>query len=165
MRRPSSSSNSSSATQTRRRPCDISAAQTNSPPELISIILCHFRKDGSAFVRIVGGVLLHDPFQHLLLRLDVLPDSASESRVSDLVSAVSERREEASRQLVLALGAGLQEFEAPLDSEVDSLVVAKFEMQVAHLLCCAPVAAEERSVFEEEERACHGASGSVARED
>src|SRR5829696_3610669 len=131
MRRPSSSSNSSSATQTRRRPCDISAAQTNSPPVLISLILCHCRKGGSAFVRIVGGVLLHDPFEHLLFRLDVLPDRASEGRVSNFVSAVGERREEASRQLVLALSAGLQECEAPLDGEVDSLVVAKFEMQVA----------------------------------
>src|SRR5215207_1850106 len=162
MRRPSSSSNSSSATQTRRRPCDISAAQTNSPPALISLILCHCRKGGSAFVRIVGGVLLHDPFEHLLLRLDVLPYSRPEGRVSDFMSAVSEGREEASRELVLALGAGLQQFEASLDGEVDSLVVAKFEVQVAHLLCCAPVAAEERSVFEEEECACDGATRSVA---
>ena len=61
------------------------------------------------------------------------------------------------RQLVLALGAGLQEFEAPPDGEVDSLVVAQFEMQVAPMRS-APVAAEERAVLEEEERLRRGGS-------
>src|SRR5215208_7455335 len=103
----------------------------------------------------MGGVLRHNTCEHLLLRLDVLPDSTSEGLVAYLVGAVSESRKETACQLVLALCACLQECEAPLDGEVDSLVVAKFEMQVAQLLCCAPVAAEERTVFEEEERACH----------
>src|SRR5215211_2065905 len=113
----------------------------------------------------MGGVLRHDTCEHLLLRLDILPDSTSEGRVAYLVGAVSESRKETACQLVLALCAGLQECEALLDSEVDSLVVAKFEMQVTHLLYCAPVAPEERAVLEKEECAGHGEAGSIAGED
>ena len=72
----------------------------------------------------MGGVLLNYPLEHLFLRRYVPSDGTFEGRVSYLVSAVGEGREEAARQLVLSLGAGLQEFETPGDGEVDSLVVA-----------------------------------------
>src|SRR5215204_78980 len=66
---------------------------------------------------------------------------------------------------MLALRACLEELEASLDGEVDGLIVAQFEVQVAPPLYGSPVAAEERAVLEEEERPGRGVAGFIARED
>src|SRR5919112_6781588 len=66
---------------------------------------------------------------------------------------------------MLALRACLEELETSLDSEVDGLVVAQFEVPVAPPLYGSPVAPEEGAVLEEEERPGRGVAGSIACED
>ena len=77
-------------------------------------------------VQFVGG--------HRALLGYVLLDRAPESRMADLVRAVGDRRQESSRQLVLALRPGLEQREAALDGELYPLVVAELEVQVSYLL-------------------------------
>src|SRR6185295_17511487 len=52
--------------------------------------------------------------------------------------------QEAARVLVLALGATLEERDAPLDAELDRLVVARLEVQARDVLDRAPIAAVQR---------------------
>ena len=116
----------------------------------------------SALVWVVVGVRLHGVVEHILLLLDVTLDSALERRVADLVGAVRQGGEEAAGELVLALRAGLEESEATLDGELYRLVVAELEVQVAPLFGGAPVAAVERPVLEEVERASDRAARRLA---
>src|SRR5687768_10001632 len=67
---------------------------------------------GSMLVRIVLFVRSQGSGEYLLLRLDVVVDRAPELRVPDLVRAVGKSGQETARELVLALRAGLEEFEA-----------------------------------------------------
>jgi hypothetical protein len=76
----------------------------------------------------VLSVIRHILGEQLLLHCDVVFDRAPELRVVDRVRAVGQRREEAARQLVLTLGAGLEEREATFDRELDRLVVAELEV-------------------------------------
>ena len=71
----------------------------------------------------------------------------------DQVAGVREHRLEAARELVLALGAGVEAREALADAEVDALVVAGLEMQLRVVLGAAPVAAVERVGADDVERA------------
>ena len=62
----------------------------------------------SVLVRVVVSVRRHILGEQLLLLRDVVLDRGFEQRVADLVRAVGQGRKEPSRQLVLALGAGLE---------------------------------------------------------
>src|SRR5215211_1444283 len=110
-------------------------------------------KAASTLVRVVQGVLRHVPGEQLLLLRDVPSDGVPEGRVSYLVRAVGEGGEEAPRELVLALRAGLEELEAPLDGELDPLVVAELEVQISPRFDGAPVAPVERASLEEKQSA------------
>ena len=58
----------------------------------------------------------------------------------------------AARQLVLALRAGLDRFEAMRDRPLDRLVIAQLEMEEGHLPVAAPVTAIERVLADQVER-------------
>src|SRR5215217_2539725 len=107
----------------------------------------------SAPVRVVAGVLGQCAGEQLPLPGDIPLDRVSEPRVPDLVRAVGEGGEEAARQLVLSLRAGLEELEAALYRELYPLVVAELEVQISSLFGGAPVAAVEGLALEEEQRA------------
>src|SRR6266550_3972669 len=70
-------------------------------------------------------------------------------------SSCGERRLETATHLVLALGAGLEARDAPLDAELDPLVIAGLEMQAVVVRVRSPVAAEERLLAPEEDRRGH----------
>src|ERR671932_2834179 len=66
---------------------------------------------------------------------------------------------------MLALCSGLEELKTPFDCELDCMVVAELEVQVAPLLGGAPVAAVERLALVEVERARDRLARAVASED
>ena len=70
------------------------------------------------------------------LGLEVLGDGAGEAGVGDPVQRVGGDRQVAARQLVLALGAGLDAGEAVRDGPVDRLV-AELEVQAGGVLDAA----------------------------
>src|SRR5205085_10208445 len=57
--------------------------------------------------------------------------------------------------LPISLGAGLEAPDAPLDAELDPLVIAGLEMQAVVVRVRSPVAAEERLLAPEEDRRGH----------
>src|SRR4029077_13197309 len=56
-------------------------------------------------------------------------DRAPQRRIVDVVRRIGGDRQIAARDLVLALGAGLDAGELPLDGVLDRLVIAQLEMQ------------------------------------
>src|SRR5215210_2280517 len=116
-----------------------------------------------ALVRVATGVRGHRLGEQLLLLRDVALDRKPELLVVYRVRAVRQGWEEATRELVFALRAGLEELEAPLDRELDRLIVAKLEVQVALSKGGTPVAAVERPTLVEVERARHRSARAVAR--
>src|SRR5215210_294834 len=105
--------------------------------------------------RVVAHVFVQLVGDHRALISDVLLDGAPEGRMSDVVRAVHDGRQEAARQFVLALSPCLEERHPALDGELYTLVVAKLEVKVTHVLDGAPVATEERIPLVEEKRPCH----------
>src|SRR5690349_4189484 len=82
-----------------------------------------------------------------------LAQRIAEAFVRDPVPAAHERRQEAARELVFALRAGLETGQAFAQAVLDALVVAGFEVQSRHGFGRAPVAAVERVAAAQAERA------------
>src|SRR4026207_1412646 len=100
-------------------------------------------------------MLLHLPhiFGHgdpLLVQIAV--DRAPEARIGNPVRRPGLRRLEAARHFVLALRAGFEALQALLDTVLDSLVIARLEMQAVKLGRGAPIASVERVAAAEEDR-------------
>src|ERR1043165_721906 len=87
-----------------------------------------------------------------MLLLQVAVDRAPEACIRDPVRRPGLRRLEAARHLVLALRARLEAPQTLLDTVLDSLVIARLEMQAVELRRCAPVAAVERVATAKEDR-------------
>src|SRR3954470_4406681 len=69
-------------------------------------------------------------FRHIAaFLLEIVAHRAAQRRIGDVVRRMGGLRQVAARQLVLALGAGLDHPEAARDRKVDGLVVADLEMQ------------------------------------
>src|SRR5215831_12684370 len=71
----------------------------------------------------------------------------------DVVRRIGGAREIPAQQFVSALSAGLDALQSLLDREIDRLVVTGLEMQKRHVGRASPVAAVERLIIEEVERA------------
>src|SRR5262245_17955826 len=71
-------------------------------------------------------------------------DRAPQCGIGDVMRGIGGRRHIAARDLVLALGAGLDPGELMLDGVLNRLIIAEFEMQERMVLDGAPVAAEQR---------------------
>src|SRR4029079_1117345 len=109
----------------------------------------------SARLLLEGNVLLHLPDVFVLCRmllLQVAVDRAPEARIRDPVRRPGLRRLEAARYLVLALRAGLEALQTLLDTVLDSLVIARLEMQAVKLRRGAPVTAVKRAAAAKENR-------------
>jgi hypothetical protein len=65
-----------------------------------------------------------------------------------LVGRIGDGRQESALKLMFPLRAGFEAFESPLDGEFDSLVIAKFKVQVFLLGEATPIAAEKRLIAE-----------------
>ena len=78
---------------------------------------------------------------------------AGESGVGKLMRRIGEGRPIATRQLVLALGAGLDPPQSARKRKIDRLIVADLEMQERPVLDRAPVAAVKRVIADEIDRA------------
>ena len=78
------------------------------------------------------------------LTLQVLADRSTKVGIGDVVRRPGDRGLEAAADLVLALRAGLETRDTPLDAELDPLVVAGLEVQAMKVGCRPPVAAIER---------------------
>src|SRR5487761_166798 len=89
------------------------------------------------------------------LTLQVIADSRAEGGVGDVVRRPGEGGLEAAAHLVLALGAGLEPLHAPLDAELDPLVIAGLEMQAVILGRGSPIASVERLPRPEEDGCGH----------
>src|SRR6185369_12685408 len=87
-----------------------------------------------------------------MLLLQVAVDRASETRIRDPVRRPGLRRLKTPRHFVLALRAGLEALQTLLDTVLDSLVIARLEMQAMKLRRGAPVAAIERVAAAKEDR-------------
>src|SRR5205085_766137 len=85
-------------------------------------------------------------------------DGAVEGRMRQPMEGARRLRQEAARMLVLALRAALEERDAPLDAELDRLVVARLEVQAGHMLDRAPVAPVEGVRTVEVQRGGHAAA-------
>ena len=83
----------------------------------------------------------------------VVGDCALEARVRELVRRIGHDGPVAARELVLPLRAGLDALQPSAQREVDRLIVADLEMEKRALLDRAPVAAVERVVADEVDRA------------
>src|SRR3954469_7523661 len=68
------------------------------------------------------------------LLLEIVAHRAAQRRIGDVVRRMGGLRQVAARQLVLALGAGLDHGEAARDRKVDGLVIADLEMQERMML-------------------------------
>src|SRR6185437_13661619 len=90
-------------------------------------------------------------------------DRSAETGIGDVVARVRARGQEAARELVHALRAGLEPMQPTPQAEVDALVIAKFEMQARRLFERAPVAAVQGVGAGQEQRARDDAAF-VARE-
>src|SRR6516165_8046332 len=86
------------------------------------------------------------------LALEILADGLPKAHLGDGVRRPGERGLEPARHLVLPLRARLESRDAPLDAELDSLVIARLEVQAVIVGCGTPVAAVERPGPEEEDR-------------
>ena len=90
----------------------------------------------------------------LALAVEIVGDRAAQkAAIGDPVRRIGRDRQVAARQLVLALGAGLDARQAVLDGVVDRLVVADLEVQAGVVLDGAPVAAVEAVAADEVQRA------------
>src|SRR5262245_66598596 len=78
------------------------------------------------------------------LALEEIVDRPPQRRIDDVVRRIGRRRHVAARNLVLALGAGLDAGELVLDGVLDGLVVAELEVQGRVVLDWPPFAAEQR---------------------
>src|SRR6202011_3026261 len=78
------------------------------------------------------------------LMLEIIGNRAAQAGIGDVVRRKSRLRKITARDLVLALGAGLDGFQAAPDRKVDRLVIADLEMQERVMFDSAPVAAEQR---------------------
>ena len=92
---------------------------------------------------------------------EIVGDRPGEPRVGELVRRIGEGRPIAARELVLALGAGLDPAQSAREREIDRLIVADLEMQERPVLDRAPVAAVERVVADEIDRAGDIAPGAA----
>src|SRR5271165_7277828 len=85
---------------------------------------------------------------------EIVGDRLAQTRVGELMRRIGERRAVAARELVLSLGAGLDPPQSAVEREVDRLIIADLEMKERPVLDRAPVAAVERVVADEIDRAC-----------
>ena len=74
----------------------------------------------------------------------IVGDRPAQPGIGDVMGRMGGHRQIAARELVLALGAGLDALELAVDGELDGLVIADLEMQERVVLDRAPVAAEQR---------------------
>jgi len=63
------------------------------------------------------------------LALEILADGGAELWIGDVMRRPGDRGLEAAAHLVLTLSAGLEALDAPLDAELDALVIAGLEVQ------------------------------------
>src|SRR3546814_6212603 len=88
--------------------------------------------------------LLRVPFDLGRLLRAPLPQGRGERRIGDPVAAAHRRRQEAARDLVHALGAGLERRQSFAQAVLDALVVSGLEVQSRQLPERAPVASVQR---------------------
>src|SRR5688572_12994203 len=79
-------------------------------------------------------------------------DRSVKVRVAKPMARPGRLRDEAACNLVLALRPGLEPFQAFADAVVDTLVIARLEVQAVEVGAAAPVAAIERRVAAEADR-------------
>src|SRR5262249_2760414 len=84
--------------------------------------------------------------------LEIFANGGAELRIGDVMCRPGDRGLEAAAHLVLTLGAGLEALDAPLDTELDTLVIAGLEVQAVVVGRRAPVASEERLCAGEKDR-------------
>src|SRR3546814_4287922 len=89
--------------------------------------------------------LLRVPFDLGRLLRAPLPQGRGERRIGDPVAAAHRRRQEAARDLVHALGAGLERRQSFAQAVLDALVVAGLEVQSRQLPERAPRSEEHTS--------------------
>ena len=112
----------------------------------------------------VAGELLAGRLHIGALALEIVGDRAAQARIGDVVRRIGGDRQVAARELVLALGAGLDAGELVRDRELDRLVVAELEMQERVVLDRAPVAAIQRVGADEVERAGNLSAGALGHD-
>src|SRR5260370_37016845 len=76
--------------------------------------------------------------------LQIVRYRAAQAGIGDVVRGIGGLRQVAARDLVLALRAGLDRFQATLNRKIDGLAAATLEMQEPVMPGRAPVGAEER---------------------
>src|SRR5215467_6612578 len=86
------------------------------------------------------------------LALEIVIDRPPEAGIGYVVRRIGGVRQIAARELVLALGAGLDAGEPAVDRIFDRLIVANLEMQERMMLDRAPMAAEQRVVADKVDR-------------
>jgi hypothetical protein len=89
------------------------------------------------------------------LALEELLDGAREARVREPVRRERLNRHQAAEDLVLALGAALENLELLANGEVDRLVIAAFEMQQRHVLERTPIPAVQGLFVSNQKRSGH----------
>ena len=103
------------------------------------------------------------PAAHIsALARQIVGNGPPQPRIGDVMGRIGGVRQVAARELVLALGAGLDALEPVRDRIVDRLIVAELEMQERMMLDRAPVAAVERVRADEIDRAGDPAAGARA---
>src|SRR5579885_3216357 len=93
------------------------------------------------------------------LALEIVLNRPPEGRIRNVVRRISGVRKIAARELMLALGPGLDARQPVSDGIFDRLVIADLEMQERMMLDRAPMAAEQRAVADEVDRPGDEAAG------
>ncbi len=93
-----------------------------------------------------GGVII----DRRTFAREVIADRPAEGGIGNVVRRPCQSRLEPATHLVLALGARLEAPDAPLDAELDPLVITGLEMQAVVLGSRAPIAPVERLGLPEE---------------
>lgn len=70
------------------------------------------------------------------LAFEKVCDRVGERRMREPVRGVRDGRQEAARELVLALRAAFERVESRFDAELEQLIVRRLEMQTGHVLDC-----------------------------
>src|SRR6186713_2769297 len=89
------------------------------------------------------------------LARQIVFDGFAKTPVHDVVRGPGDRRFKSTTELVLALRSRLKPRHTLLDTKLDSLVIAGFEMQAVVIRGGAPVAAKQRLLGPEKDRRGH----------
>ena len=95
------------------------------------------------------------------LAREIVGDGPAQSRIGNVMRRIGGVGQVAARELVLALGPGLDPLQPVCDRVVDGLIVADLEMQERVVLDRAPIAAVERIGADEIDGACDPAAGAA----